>query len=78
MRNLAEHRRETAIKDLGSTNVKRDVCIFVLIVFGVVLLSVPFCQIVSEISRGKFPQIFRTVGLISDLKRESFKNLRIH
>ena len=73
MRNLAEHRRETAIKELGSTNVKRDVCIFGLIVFGVVLLSVASYQIVSDISRGPFPQVVRTVGLIYDLKRESFQ-----
>lgn len=73
MRNLADERRETAIKDLGSTNVQIGVCLFGLIVFGVVLLSVPFFQIVSEISHGKFPKVYRTVGLISDLKRESFQ-----
>lgn len=72
MRNLAEHRRETAIKDLGSTNVEKSVCKFGLIVFSVVLLSVPFCQIVSEISRGELPQVYRAVGLISDPKRVSF------
>lgn len=77
MRNLAEHRRETAIKDLGSTNVKLDVCKLGLIVFSVVLLSVPFCQIVAEISQGELPQVFRAVGLLSDLKRESFEDYEI-
>lgn len=72
MRNLVEHRRETAINDLGSTNVKAEVCKFGLIVFSVVLLSVPFCQIVSEISEGELPQVFRAVELISDPKRISF------
>ena len=72
MRNLAEHRRETAIKDLGTTNVKIGVCIFGLMVFGVILLSVASSQIISDFSRGEFPQVFRSVGLISDLKRESF------
>lgn len=73
MRNLTEHRRETAFKDLGGTNVKRSVCIIGLIVFVVVLLSVACCQIVSEISRNEFPQVFRTAVMISDLKRESFQ-----
>lgn len=73
MRNLTEERRETAIKDLGNTNVKIGVCLFALIVFSVVLLSVPFCQIVTEISRGKLPQVLRIVELFSNPKREVYE-----
>ncbi len=73
MQNLAEHRRETAIKDLGSTYINRHVCIIGLIVFGVVLLSVPFCQVLSEIRRGKLPHVLRAVELFSNPKREVYE-----
>lgn len=73
MRNLAEHRREEAEKALESTLVKRNVCIISLIIFSVVLLSVPFCQFISEVRRGKFAQISRTFDLLSDPRREAFE-----
>ena len=73
MRNLAEHRRETAEKELGSTFVKRNVCIISLIIFSVVLLSVPICQFISEIQRGKSPYVFSAVELLSEPKREAIE-----
>ncbi len=73
MQNLAEHRRETAEKELGSTFVKRNVCIISLIIFSVVLLSVPICQFISEIQRGKSPYVFSAVELLSEPKREAIE-----
>ena len=73
MQNLAEHRRETAEKELGSTHVKRYMCVISLTVFGVFLLSVPFCQFISEVQRGEFPYVFRAVDLLSDPHREAIE-----
>ncbi len=73
MRNLAEHRRDIAEKDLGSTLVRPSVCVISIVIFAMVLLSVSICQSVSEIRRGKFTQVLRTVELFSDLKREAFE-----
>ena len=73
MRSLAKHRRETAEKELGSTLVKRNVCIISLIIFSVVLLSVPVCQFISEIRHGKLPQGFRAFELLSEPNREAIE-----
>ena len=64
MRNLAEHRRETAEKELGSTQVKRNVSIVGLVIFSVTLLSVPICQLISASLRGEPPHIFRAINLL--------------
>ena len=64
MRNLAEHRRETALKKLGTTYIKRHVSIVSLVIFSATLLSVPICQLVSDIQRGESLHIFRAVGLL--------------
>lgn len=64
MRNLAEHRRETALKELGITLVKRNVSIVGLVIFSVTLLSVPICQLVSDIQQRESPHIFRAVSLL--------------
>ncbi|MDE0686322.1 MAG: hypothetical protein OXI63_25625, partial [Candidatus Poribacteria bacterium] len=64
MRNLAEHRREMALKELGTTQVKRNVSIVGLVIFCVTLLSVPICQLVSDIQRGEPPHAFRAVSLL--------------
>ena len=64
MRNLAEHRRETALKELGTTRVKRNVSIVSLVIFSVTLLSVPICQLISDGLRGESPHIFRAVSLL--------------
>ena len=64
MRNLAEHRREMALKELGTTQIKRNVSIVGLVVFSVMLLSVPICQLVSDIQRGESLHVFRAVGLL--------------
>ena len=64
MRNLAESRRETAEKELGSTHVKRNVSIVGLVIFGVTLLSVPICQLISDGLRGEPPHIFRVINLL--------------
>lgn len=72
MRNLAEHRRETAEKELGSTLANRKVCIVSLIVFSMVTLSVPVCQLISEFRRGEFLLIIHTYELFSHPKREAF------
>ena len=73
MKSLAEHRRETAEKELGSTLVKRNVCIISLVIFSVTLLSVPLCQFISEIQRGKFPHAFSVFQLLSEPKREAIE-----
>ena len=64
MRNLAEHRREMAQKELGTTHIKRNLSIVSLVIFGVMLLSVPICQLVSDIQRGEPPHVFRAVNLL--------------
>ena len=64
MRNLAESRRETAEKELGSTQIKRNVSIVGLVIFSVTLLSVPICQLVSDIQRGESLHVFRAIGLL--------------
>ena len=64
MRNLAEHRREMAVKELGSTQVKRNVSIVGLVIFSVTLLSVPICQLISDSLRGEPPHIFRAINLL--------------
>ena len=64
MRNLAESRRETAEKELGSTHVKRNVSIVGLVIFSVTLLSVPICQLISDGLRGEPPHIFRAINLL--------------
>ena len=63
MRNLAEHRRETALKELGSTLIKRNVSIVSLVIFSVTLLSVSVCQLISDIQRGESPHLFQAVNL---------------
>ena len=73
MRNLAEHRGEAAIKDLGNTVVKRNVCIISLILFSVILLCVPVCQFISEIRSGELPHVFRAYELLSEPKREAIE-----
>ena len=64
MRNLAEHRRETALKDLGTTLIKRNLSIVSLVIFSVTLLSVPLCQLIFDIQRGELSHIFRAVSLL--------------
>ena len=64
MQNVAEIRRETAQKELGSTHVKRNVSIVGLVIFSVTLLSVPICQLISDGLRGESPHIFRAVNLL--------------
>ena len=64
MRNLAEHRREMALKALGTTQIKRNVSFVSLIIFSATLLSVPICQLVSDIQQGEPPHIFRAVSLL--------------
>ena len=64
MRSFAEHRRETALKALSSTLVKRNVSIVSLVVFSVTLLSVSLCQLISDIHRGESPHVFRVVNLL--------------
>ena len=64
MRNLAEHRREVALKALGTTHIKRSVSIVSLVIFSVTLLSVPICQLISDIQRGESLHVFRAVGLL--------------
>ena len=64
MRNLAEHRREVAVKELGTTHIKRNVSIVSLVIFSVTLLSVPICQLISDIQRGESLHVFRAVGLL--------------
>ena len=60
MRNLAEHRREMALKELGTTYIKHQVGIVSIVIFSVTLLSVP----VSDIQRGESPHVFRGVSLL--------------
>ena len=64
MRNLAEHRREMALKELGTTQVKRNVSIVSLVVFSITLLSVPIYQLISDIQQGESPHVFRAVNLL--------------
>lgn len=64
MRNLAAIRRETAEKKLGSTHVKRNVSIVGLVIFSVMLLSVPICQLISDGLRGEPLHIFRSINLL--------------
>ena len=64
MRNLAEHRREVAVKELGSTHIRRNVGIISLVIFSAILLSVPICQLIFDIQRGKSPHVFRAIGLL--------------
>ena len=64
MRNLAEHRRETALKELGSTRIKRKLSIAGLVIFSVTLLSVPLCQLISDIRRGESLHVFRAANLL--------------
>ena len=64
MQNLAESRREMAVKELGSTQVKRNVSIVGLVIFSVTLLAVPICQLISEGLRGEPPHIFRAINLL--------------
>ena len=64
MQNLAEIRRETAEKELGSTQIKRNVSIVGLVIFSVTLLSVPICQLISDGQRGEPPHIFRAINLL--------------
>ena len=64
MRNLAKHRREMALKELGTTLVKRNVSIVALVIFSVTLLSVPLCQLISDIHRGESPHVFRAANLL--------------
>ena len=64
MRNLAEHRRKMALKELGTTHIKHKVGIVSLVIFSVTLLSIPICQLVSDVRRGKSPQVFRAVNLL--------------
>ena len=63
MRNLAESRRATAVKELGSTQIKRNVSIVSLVIFSVTLLSVPICQLISDGLRGEPFHIFRVINL---------------
>ena len=63
MRNLAEHRRETALKELGSTSVKRSVSVGGLVIFSVTLLAVSLCQLISDIQRSESPHVFRVTNL---------------
>ncbi|RKU12514.1 hypothetical protein C6503_17150 [Candidatus Poribacteria bacterium] len=64
MPNLAEHRREMALKALGTTLVKRNLSIVSLVIFSATLLSVPICQLVSDIQRGESLHVFRAIGLL--------------
>ena len=64
MRNLAESRRETAVKELGSTQIKQNVSIVSLVIFSVTLLSVPICQLISDNLRGEPSHIFRAINLL--------------
>ena len=64
MRNLAEHRREMALKELGGTLIKRNLSIVSLVIFSVTLLSVPICQLISDLQHGESPHVFRAVNLL--------------
>ena len=64
MRNLAEHRREVALKELGTTDIKRNVSLVSLVIFSVTLLSVPICHLVSDIQRGESLHVFQAFGLL--------------
>lgn len=64
MRNLAEHRREMALKELGNTYIKRSVSIVGLVIFGMTLLSVPLCQLIPDLQHGESPHIFQAVNLL--------------
>ena len=64
MRNLAESRRETAEKELGSTQIKRNVSIVGLIIFSGTLLFVPIWQLISDGLRGEPPHVFRAINLL--------------
>ena len=64
MRNLAEHRREVALKELGTTHIKRNVGIVSIVIFSVTLLSVPICQLISDIQRGESLHVFRAIDLL--------------
>ena len=64
MQSLAESRREMAQKELGTTLVKRNVSIVSLVIFSATLLSVPICQLVSDIQRGEPLHVFRAVSLL--------------
>jgi len=70
MQSLADLRRETAEKEIGSTLVNRKVCVASIFILSVVLVSVPICQFTSKIIRGESFQIFRVVELLSEPKRE--------
>lgn len=74
MRNLAEHRRETALKELGSTLIKRNLSIVGLVIFSVTLLSVPLCQLISDIQRGESLHVFRVVNLLPVPNLEEIEN----
>lgn len=73
MRNIAEHRRETAKIDLESTHIKQNVCVVSLVIFSMILLSVPICQFTTEILERKFPQFFQVGELVSNPHREAFE-----
>ena len=64
MQNLAGHRREVALRELGTTYIKRNVSIVSLVIFSATLLSVPICQLVSDIQQRELPHIFRAVSLL--------------
>lgn len=64
MQNLAEIRRETAEKELGATQITRNVSIVGLVIFSVTLLSVPICQLISDALRSEPPHIFRAINLL--------------
>lgn len=64
MPNLAEHRRETALKELGGTLIKRNLSIVSLVIFSVTLLSVPSYQLISDLRHGESLHFFRAVNLL--------------
>ena len=73
MRNLTDYRRETAKKDLENTHIKQNVCIISLVIFCMIILSVPICQFTSEILNRKFPQVFQVSEFVSNPRREAFE-----
>ncbi|MCY3553569.1 MAG: hypothetical protein OXH39_24205 [Candidatus Poribacteria bacterium] len=64
MRNLAEHRREMALKELGGTLIKRNLSIVSFVIFSVTLLSVPSYQLIYDLQHGESPHVFQAVNLL--------------
>ena len=71
MKNFAEHRRETAAKELSGTLISRNVSIITLILFSVTLLAVPLCQFIIALYRGETPHVFHVANVLPVPSREA-------